>query len=136
MSRPATRSWIASIGSLHTVPPAWGPPVRRTLTSGLPGRCRPLAPVGVLRGPRVQLATGLSHTKEKPTSLPAGAPYCPNAAVPPVSYRAGRPPPSGSHLAMTAAALRHRRTIVTNYRRHHRRWRVDLTMCPRDGHVG
>jgi len=24
----------------------------------------------VLRGPRVQLATGLSHIKEKPTSLP------------------------------------------------------------------
>jgi hypothetical protein len=30
-----------------------------------PGRCRPLAPVGVIEVPRVQLKLGLFRTKEK-----------------------------------------------------------------------
>src|SRR5229473_6998871 len=35
-----------------------------------PGRDRPYAPVWVIQVTRVQLATGLSRTREKPTSLP------------------------------------------------------------------
>ena len=39
----------------------------------LRGRCRPLAPVGVIEAPRVQLTHGLFRTIEKPTSLPTAA---------------------------------------------------------------
>ena len=37
----------------------------------LPRRCRPVAPVGVIEAPRVQLNHGLFRTIEKPTSVPA-----------------------------------------------------------------
>ena len=40
----------------------------------LRGHCCPLAPLGVIEVPRVQLSNGLVRTIDKPTSLPAAAP--------------------------------------------------------------
>jgi len=44
-----------------------------TLTNVLRGRYRPLAPMGVIEAPRVQLTNGLFRTIEKPTSVPTAA---------------------------------------------------------------
>jgi len=85
--------------SSAAMPPGWGPPTKRNLTSVLRA-LPPLAPVRVFEAPRVQLATGLSSTKERRPLADGRTSIAPPQAFPPVSSRAGRPQ-AGDKLAMT-----------------------------------
>jgi hypothetical protein len=69
----ARMHYIHRLPSNQSPPPAWGPHRNRTLDNVLRGRYRPVAPMGVIEAPRVQLTNGLFRTIEKSTSLPTAA---------------------------------------------------------------
>src|SRR5438132_11757757 len=92
---------MTSIASLHTIAAGVGTSPTRTLTSGLRGRRRPVAPVGIIGG-----APGPTRNRALPhqgkTDLSAGGPH----TLPPLPQRRQFHParvatPAGRQLAMT-----------------------------------
>jgi hypothetical protein len=85
--------------------------MNQTTRKRAPGHCCPLAPVRVIKAPRVQLATGLLRTREIPTSLPTARLQYPTA----VTFHPEGSAKAGTELAMTRCTTRSNQNLLLHF---------------------